>query len=1090
MERIDMRRLFGSLTAFLLACVLCLGAALPTFAATAQSQTDPAGTEMIKARLLKQIREEGWDPYSSDMTLDEFHALMALFEAGTLPFRSTAAIAASKDVTATMIPRTMFYVTGLPQEVMDTLPEDDVTGDRFPATDWAGFEEGSVYDEADRIVMSENVSDTTAFPRYDKDFYVRRVTVQGIESAVLGILYNPEDAVYVYYYLSPNGEYHDVSTTALPEGDKFIIQYAPNEHSIDYRVERNGEDVTDEWADIVFGTTRPTETTGGAYSFDITAPYFYTTAVYVETETMPRTEIHGVSGTQFPLGTEPVYENVFGYKVHPNTEKGPAALISQDTFRNDFVTEDRTVIAVLEEKSEPVFDMRAWLRDTPGTGTGKNGRGTSAGEEYVFERDHPGHHDIVPEESWNWGSFYDEVKPMKREADGTYSYVWTFQTNSGDNYMLDALEINGVDLTLPFFPKSVADGYTAEIVGTESGVNVYVTETPLPDGIVAKVEYLYAWKAGGHAQRIYRLTVTGARTNVTVSGGNLMMYDFGAPEFVTYSLVGVHADTDTPAVQYYDKDSNLWKTAAMSNVVIEKIDYANGDASVNGANLRFKPADGYGNPYFLWESLHGGAIEGRDGKTQGSAQRLPDGSVANRNEVLPLPESGILDSRHIYESGDGWYYIRVNTQRAYQIALLTVAARPVRYMVHYETETPEVPAPENIPVYTPSPALTGISGAEQYDDNHGAYYDVLTNPLAAISPLKMTDPSGLYVFRYWLVVDETGDPVLDENGQELHFPIGNGMDIPLVNEYAVRNRVISSDEADIYVINLKPVWKLLTNPFQYNVVLNWIDANGVVQGEDFSDDWDAVLTEGPEIDGQSLVVYVNRQASPLQKWLEEHPKYRFWDELNTALDDDAVQAAVDNLFSYLGSSGLDISMFMTDRDVFSRFGKYGFGVKKDGGKIVIWMVERISGIRVSKSVIGDDDHDAFGFTVTLSDQTVNGTYGNMQFVNGVAEFSLCGGESKTAVGLPVGVTYRVTENEADSDSNGNRYVTTSTNTEGTIEDSVIAEILFVNRKQNAPQTGDNGAWGIWLGLLSCAWTGMIATIRFGRQRKLRRSCIG
>ena len=42
-------------------------------------------TEEIKERLLWQIRYEGWDPYSSDMTLNEFYALMEMFQEGILP---------------------------------------------------------------------------------------------------------------------------------------------------------------------------------------------------------------------------------------------------------------------------------------------------------------------------------------------------------------------------------------------------------------------------------------------------------------------------------------------------------------------------------------------------------------------------------------------------------------------------------------------------------------------------------------------------------------------------------------------------------------------------------------------------------------------------------------------------------------------------------------------------------------------------------------------------------------------------------------------------------------------------------------------
>jgi hypothetical protein len=78
----------------------------------------------------------------------------------------------------------------------------------------------------------------------------------------------------------------------------------------------------------------------------------------------------------------------------------------------------------------------------------------------------------------------------------------------------------------------------------------------------------------------------------------------------------------------------------------------------------------------------------------------------------------------------------------------------------------------------------------------------------------------------------------------------------------------------------------------------------------------------------------------------------------------------------------------------------------------------------------------FSFTVTLSDTSITGTYGEMNFENGIATFTLKNGESKTASNLPNGITYEVTE--ADYTSEG--YVTTKTDDTGTIvgDDEVTA----------------------------------------------------
>ncbi|MDO5133058.1 MAG: Cna B-type domain-containing protein, partial [Eubacteriales bacterium] len=103
------------------------------------------------------------------------------------------------------------------------------------------------------------------------------------------------------------------------------------------------------------------------------------------------------------------------------------------------------------------------------------------------------------------------------------------------------------------------------------------------------------------------------------------------------------------------------------------------------------------------------------------------------------------------------------------------------------------------------------------------------------------------------------------------------------------------------------------------------------------------------------------------------------------------------------------------------------------------------GFSVSKSVESGTESDKnkeFHFTVTLDDDSINGTYGEMEFTDGVAEFTLKDGESRSAEGLPATVGYTVVEEEANSDS----FVTTSTNAEGRIRKDSSPEAAFVNSK--------------------------------------------
>ena len=91
--------------------------------------------------------------------------------------------------------------------------------------------------------------------------------------------------------------------------------------------------------------------------------------------------------------------------------------------------------------------------------------------------------------------------------------------------------------------------------------------------------------------------------------------------------------------------------------------------------------------------------------------------------------------------------------------------------------------------------------------------------------------------------------------------------------------------------------------------------------------------------------------------------------------------------------------------------------------------------KVMESDLAADADKAFNFTVTLSDKSFSGYYGEMQFVNGVAKFSLQPGEenAKMATGLPEsfvadGVTYTIGDRTVtlaitDSGRDGSVYLT-------------------------------------------------------------------
>ena len=103
--------------------------------------------------------------------------------------------------------------------------------------------------------------------------------------------------------------------------------------------------------------------------------------------------------------------------------------------------------------------------------------------------------------------------------------------------------------------------------------------------------------------------------------------------------------------------------------------------------------------------------------------------------------------------------------------------------------------------------------------------------------------------------------------------------------------------------------------------------------------------------------------------------------------------------------------------------------------------DRVGSISVEKEVTGEgaDLSKPFDFTVTLSDTTINGTYGEMTFVNGVATFALKHGESKVAQDLPADIEYEVSESSYPN------YEVVKSNEAGTIQDGTTISVNFQNR---------------------------------------------
>lgn len=111
---------------------------------------------------------------------------------------------------------------------------------------------------------------------------------------------------------------------------------------------------------------------------------------------------------------------------------------------------------------------------------------------------------------------------------------------------------------------------------------------------------------------------------------------------------------------------------------------------------------------------------------------------------------------------------------------------------------------------------------------------------------------------------------------------------------------------------------------------------------------------------------------------------------------------------------------------------------------------------VSKFVSGSDGNKSkeFNFTITLDDTSINGKYGDIIFVNGVANFTLKHNESKIAKNLPSGIKYNVVEKE----TNKNGYSTTISNASGVISNDNTISVKIINHKdKKVPESSNSNS---------------------------------
>ena len=439
------------------------------------------------------------------------------------------------------------------------------------------------------------------------------------------------------------------------------------------------KDIAGNTIDSIFGSGRLTKITNFSFYFTVTIPNNYTAQVYWNGE---KIDVNG----NWDLGAEPVYEFIDG-KIQPNTDKGPSTLKLDYTGFLNNASQDFTISVYLTDKfteenqKVPVFDAREWLTNAPGS-SGRGSTGIDRGPTF-----NKGNLDTL--DGWDWsirGTFYNTTQPMTLQDDGTYSFEWTFQTNSADGgYVLDALQMNGYNIVIPFVP-GMSVGKAGEV--TEYPDADYIKTTVLPDGTEITVEFVRTFN--DELQRVYKITISNALSDVTVTDGNLKFKS--ALEIVVYSLVGIANNEIT--VDSISGELKYSQSAVMYQLI-----------GIYG--FRFKLQDYYYKPSIRVTDIYGNVM---------------------RTYTATL-------------NADGFYVVsdfNPSSMRDITPGLLYIEAEPMQFAIQYDKGDVDNATWDN-------------SDTPWFDDNGGNYYSADRTKLIEIIGNTPVDPSGEKRFVCWRI---------------------------------------------------------------------------------------------------------------------------------------------------------------------------------------------------------------------------------------------------------------------------------------------------------------------------------------------------
>lgn len=642
-----------------------------------------------------------------------------------------------------------------------------------------------------------------------KNYFLEGVTVGGMEISSVGNL-EIAGETYVYYVTDETKTDATVYTVLNAEGsatasDTITVSYARGDiYQISYEIQSgdgtSSSQIGSYDIDIVFGVERITSlevpyvdggsTSGGAYTVSAQIPRGYTATV-----TVYNLDADGNTdgGAVFigRLGQMLTYTDTVSNGLVQLADGSPTSIELSKSFAISGVNSDQKVVITYEQQNTFTFSAVEWFQSSnANAGYGiryryndnsTKGARTHSGAITVEGAD-GNQTDVVSDSLGNSSDFR-----VTFASDSTITLEFTSQ-NVGSStvnyirvYRLNSLQINGEYVTIPYLAERASVPASATTT-LSTGTQVTVTAEDLNPN--RSFDNASDTLSNRYKETKYTVEISNCYEDLTISGGNVSAHNHQEVGFETISGIEGLAALQLDGT-WYGGVSGSGFTTGESHALSNTTSY-----SASTVVYRFAHVPGYFLPQIAVKDWQGNDISDaiqylrlRDGYSVDDSGVIRD---SNGDDVLSGSVSADTIAR-VFETVSyadltpnvGEYYFfkytdEVISNMSTHIKLYlyldgALADLEVRYDDGAETDATDS-----------SPAAAGIDNLPATDDNGGAYYDVESDYIVAVSSSIPLDTSGQFTFAGWQVVavgdgwtsdvvTASGEPVVLQAGTYLNL---------------------------------------------------------------------------------------------------------------------------------------------------------------------------------------------------------------------------------------------------------------------------------------------------------------------------------